>query len=106
MEKTMLEFKEKTPRLAALHLDAILIKGLQVSRALIHLDGKLLNLSVTKMVGGSSWYCYGTDSVFDTTASNSGVRKGANVRLMQVRGRLVFWSEWLACAFTELSVHY
>ena len=123
MQQTMLEFKEKKPKRAALHWDSKLMndvtgtlqemESILVSGAPHYKEGKLL--SVTKLVDEEgnptstgeaqadavieqieAWGLKENVKalVFDTTASNSGVRKGATVRLMKELGVPVFF---LAC---------
>ena len=123
MEQEIEEFQVKMPARAALHWDGKLImdvtgvlqenEAILVSGAPHYLEGKIL--SVSKLVdeegnptstgeaqaaaGLEQLKIWGVEKnivalVFDTTSSNSGVHRGATVRLQTALGRPVFF---LAC---------
>ena len=123
MEQEIEEFQVKMPARAALHWDGKLIKDvtgvLQENEAILvsgaphYLEGKILNVSKLVNEEGNptssglaqAAACleqvkvWGVEKnivalVFDTTSSNSGVHRGATVRLQTALGRLVFF---LAC---------
>ena len=123
MKQTLEEFKEKKPKMAALHQDENLIKNvtgtlqelesIMVSGAPNYKEGKLLNVSKLEDEEGNPsstgeakvlavieqlkiWGLKNSAKalVFDTKASNSGVKKAAAIRLMKQLGRPVFF---LAC---------
>ena len=123
MEQVMEEFKEKKPEHAALHWDGKLIKNVTgvlqehesilVSGAPYFVEGKLLSVTKLEDEDGNPTSTGEAQAqavleeierwglrdnvkalVFDTTASNSGVKKGATVRLMKELGRPVLF---LAC---------
>ena len=116
----MQEFQGNKPKYPALHWDGAMIKdvtgSLQENEAILvsgapnHIEGKLL--SVTKLVTDEGKptstgeaqasavleqiqaLCIADDIVafvFDTTASNTGRKKGATIRLQQVLGRPFSW---------------
>ena len=120
MEKAMQEFKDRKPKYPALHWDGAMMKDITgslqenesilVSGAPHYVEGKLL--SVTKLIDEEgkptstgeaqasavleqiqAWDIEAdiVAFVFDTTASNTGRKKGATVRLQQILGRPVFF---------------
>ena len=123
MEQAIEEFKLNKPKLAALHWDGAMFKDITgilqehesilVSGAPHYMEGKIL--SVTKLVDENGKPTstgeaqasavlvqikdWGVDKnivafVFDTTSSNSGVNRGATVRLQKALARSIFF---LAC---------
>ena len=123
MQQVMVEFQEKKPKFAALHWDGKLMKDITgtlkeqesiiVSGAPHYIEGKLLSVSKLEDEEGNptstgeaqaaavldqvdAWGLrYNVKAfVFDTTASNTGVKQGATVRVLKELGRPVFF---LAC---------
>ena len=120
MEQAMEEFKQKKPAMAALHWDGKLIKdvtgtlreneAILVSGSPNYVEGKLLAVSVLENKNGEATSTgeaqalavieeverWGLEKntvafVFDTTASNTGVSKGATVRLQKYLERPIFF---------------
>ena len=123
MQQVMLEFQDKKPKFAALHWDGKLMKdvtgtlqeqeSILVSGAPHYIEGKLLSVSKLEDEEGNptstgeaqaaavmeQLEVWGLKDnvkafVFDTTASNTGVKQGATVRILKELGRPVFF---LAC---------
>ena len=132
MEQEIDDFGKKKPKYPVAHWDGKLIKDLTdtlqeneailVSGSPFYLEGKILSVSKLMDEDGAHTSTgeaqalavlvqlreWGVDKdivglVFDTTSSNSGVKKGATVRLQSVLGRPVFF---LACRHhvTELII--
>ena len=120
MEEAMEDFKHKKPDMAALHWDGKLIKdvtgtlreneAILVSGSPNYVEGKLLAVSVLENKDGEATSTgeaqalavieevkrWGLEKnivafVFDTTASNTGVSKGATVRLQKFLERPIFF---------------